>query len=292
MCDGKTKFKTAILAYFSGTGGTETIVAYFETLLTKAGVKVSRMNIPYCTTYHNEITSDLIIIFSPVYAFRLASIVERWTRNLPKAKDTLAAIISVSGGGEISPNTACRLRCKRLLIKKGYRLVYEKMLVMPSNFAVQAESQLNLRLINAMPKKAEQIVTEILSEQLHLTTPLPWDRIFTFIGLAEHFGAKVFGFSLHASKACTRCGLCGKKCPVKNIVFHNGVPDFGFHCIWCLKCIYCCPTNAIVPRILRFSVLKSGYNIEEMRKQMNSELDMQYKFTKSILWKGVIDYLK
>lgn len=288
----KSAIRTATLAYFSGTGGTEAIVRFVEEQLIKVGVKVTSVDIPFCTTQGNKIESDLLIIFSPVYAFRLASIVELWTKNLQETQNTSAAVISVSGGGEISPNTACRAHCKRLLMKKGYRLIYEKMLVMPSNFAIQADHQLNLRLIHAMPQKAKQIVTEILSGELSLTKPRLWDRFFSFIGQAEHFGARFFGFSLHASKACTQCGLCAKKCPVKNIKIQDGAPSFGFHCIWCMKCVYRCPIHAISPRILRFSVLKNGYDLEEMSKKAKCQYDMEYEFSKNILWQGVIDYLK
>ena len=61
--------------------------------------------------------------------------------------------------GHVSPNTACRVFCKRLLKRKGYHLVYEKMLVMPSNFATQANQQLNHNLIRILPQKTKKIIT-------------------------------------------------------------------------------------------------------------------------------------
>ncbi len=284
--------KAVTLAYFSGTGGTEAVVRCVEAQLIRAGIKVNSVYIPFCTMPVKEIDSDLLIIFSPVYAFRLASVVERWTRKLPRAKNTLAAVISVSGGGEISPNTACRKYCKRLLTKKGYIMIYEKMLVMPSNFVIQGEHKLNLRLINAMPRKAEQVVTEILSGKVSLTKPKLWDNVFAFFGQAEHLGARIFGFSLQASEDCTNCGLCERKCPVKNIKMVNGVPRFGFRCILCLKCVYRCPQRAVSPRLLRFSVFKSGYDLEGMGKEAKGLCEMESEVSKGIFWKGVIDYLK
>ncbi len=288
----KPIIKAVTLAYFSGTGGTEAIVRCVEAQLIRAGIKVNSVDIPFCTIPVKEIDSDLLIIFSPVYAFRLASVVERWARNLPCAKNTSAAVISVSGGGEISPNTACRAYCKRLLTRKGYSVVYEKMLVMPSNFVIQAEHNINLRLISAMPRKAEQMVKEILSGKVSLKKPKPWDYALAFFGRAEHFGARIFGFSLRASETCTNCGLCERKCPVKNIKLVNGVPSFGLRCILCLKCVYRCPQRAVSPRLLRFSVFKNGYDLEGMSKEAKGLCGMESEFPKSIFWQGVIDYLK
>ncbi|MBP1737395.1 MAG: Ferredoxin [Oscillospiraceae bacterium] len=284
--------KSVTLAYFSGTGGTKAIVSCFQTLFTKLGITVNIAEISVDNLRHEAPPSELLLVFSPVYAFRLASIVERWIKKLPQTQNTLAAVISVSGGGEISPNTACRVHCKRLLTKKGYHLIYETMLVMPSNFAVQAERQLNLQLIHVMPQKAARIVTEILSGNINLTKPRHPDRFFAFMGNAEHFGAKMFGLFIRASEGCTQCGLCAQQCPMKNIQTQNGIPRFGFHCIWCLKCIYGCPHNALRPGILKFSVLKTGYHLTEMSEQAKSLCDMDDTPSKSILWQGVIDYLQ
>lgn len=288
----KITIKTVTLAYFSGTGGTEAIAGCFESQFLKAGVNVNIVEIACFDAWHNEEMSDLLIILSPVYAFRLASIVERWVKSLPENKNMLAAVISISAGGETSPNTACRDYCKRLLIKKGYNLVYEKMLVMPSNFAVQAKHQLNLLLINAMPRKVERIVTGILSGEVNFTRPLFIDRFFAFIGKSEHIAAKIFGLSIYASKGCNQCGLCAQKCPTKNIIIKNGRLRSHFNCIWCLKCIYNCPRNALFPRIFKFSVLKNGYNFKEMLEEAHSQCNMEYKLSPNILWQSVIDYLK
>ncbi|MFA9465264.1 MAG: hypothetical protein ACERKN_13350 [Velocimicrobium sp.] len=104
------QIKEVTLAYFSGTGCTQAVVDCFESQLLRLELQVNRVNIAVDDSY--VATTDLLIVLSPVYAFRLASIVEKWTRNLPKVKGTYAAIISVSGGGEISPNTACRTTVK------------------------------------------------------------------------------------------------------------------------------------------------------------------------------------
>ena len=294
MNSQKTPFQKIILAYFSGTGCTKAAVSCFEDRLTGLGIQVDTICIPSDNALRIG-ASDLLIVFSPVYAFRLASIVEDWVKRLPKAQNTYAAIISVSGGGEISPNTACRTFCKRILIRKGYRFIYENMLVMPSNFASHAGAQLNKQLIDALPKKTAQMIDDILSGKRKSTHPKLQDRFFASIGKGEHLGAKFFGASIRTSKQCNQCGLCIRNCPKKNIQMKEEKPVFGFHCILCLRCIYACPRKALSPGILKFFVLKEGFDLKSMSKipdfsqgQASQELSTAEK----LLWKGVFDYLK
>lgn len=286
-----TTIKAITLAYFSGTGCTKAIVDCFESQLTELGIRVSTFDIAACGAA-SPAPSDLLIVFSPVYAFRLADIVENWVKNLTPVHNTAAVIISVSGGGEISPNTACRVLCKRLLKRKGYHMIYEKMMVMPSNWGTQAEPQQNLDLIAIMPQKVNQIISDILSgKQVH-SHPKLQDRVIAILGKAEHLGARCFGLSIHASKACNQCGLCIQNCPQKNIRMKNQAPKFGFRCLWCLKCIYACPRKALAPRILKFSVLKNGFDLKAMTSGAQKSTRKAAKNNrKSAAWQGVIDYL-
>ncbi|HBE84769.1 MAG TPA: hypothetical protein DDW53_03665, partial [Lachnoclostridium sp.] len=87
MNDRTLAVKTVTLAYFSGTGGTKAIVSCFKTQFFKSGIHANVIDISCCNTYHEEKAPELLIIFSPVYAFRLASIVEQWIKNLPQAQN-------------------------------------------------------------------------------------------------------------------------------------------------------------------------------------------------------------
>lgn len=45
---------------------------------------------------------------------------------------------------------------------------------------------------------------------------------------------------------CTRCGLCQRCCPMRNITMgSDGEPRWNHHCAMCLGCIHHCPTRAI-----------------------------------------------
>lgn len=286
-----TNYKSIRIAYFSGTGCTEAVADCFQQQLTERGIEVQKTKIS-CNTVGHTGETDLLIVLSPVYAFSLADIAEKWIAGLPHVENTPAVIISVSGGGEVSPNTACRIRSKRILKRKGYDVVYEKMIVMPSNFGVETPDELSVKLINILPLKIDSLISDVLSGNRYQTKPAFKDKIFSAAGKMEHFGAKVFGKFIHVSDSCNGCGQCIKNCPKENISIRNGKIKFGFKCIWCLKCIYACPCKAISPGILKFSVLENGFNINRLKNQADENRNDVSKETSGTLWKGVLDYLE
>lgn len=278
------QIKSVTIAYFSGTGGTKMAADCFQDQLENRGVAVNKIRIS--TASRREVPqTDLLLLLSPVYAFRLAETTEKWVAGLPRAH-TRTAVVSVSGGGEASPNSACRVWCKRTLEKKGYSVVYESMLVMPSNFAEPTPASLAAQLLAILPQKTERIVEDLLAEKKRLADrPILKDRVIAAVGRMEHLGARCFGVSLHASDRCTRCGKCVKDCPSENIRMENGQLKFGFRCVWCLHCIYTCPQGAISPRILKSVVLKDGFDLRSMGEQKTTP-------PPDSSWGGVVEYLK
>lgn len=288
----RVNVKKVVIAYFSGTGSTRKVADCMEEQLTAKGIQVKKLNV--AVEAGRDIQSaDLLMVLAPVYAFRIVSVMEKWVKGLPKTSGTMAAVIAVSGGGEVSPNTACREKCKALLKRRNYRLVYEDMIVMPSNFGTQAEKRLNLELIQVLPHKVEKIVTSILSGEKKTIRPKALDRILAPLGMGEQVGARFFGRFIHASKSCNQCGGCVRNCPRKNIQMKDGQPVFGFRCVWCMKCIYGCPRKALMPRFLKFCVLNDGYDIRKMSKEAGAtKFDKKQPYPDNLAWQGVVDYLK
>ncbi|MDF2869763.1 MAG: hypothetical protein K0R05_1338 [Anaerocolumna sp.] len=99
------------IAYFSGTGGTSLVVEALKNSLLSKGQTVTTTDVSKNTC--KELNDDLLIILFPVYAFNAPKPIEKWLKRIPIVHNKAhAAVISVSGGGEISPNTACRMRTK------------------------------------------------------------------------------------------------------------------------------------------------------------------------------------
>lgn len=280
------------LAYFSGTGSTKAVCDCFDKQLACMGIdcnKISISNHPPADVREG----DFLVIMSPVYGFRLAPAVEEWVRGLaPVDGKTPVAVISVSGGGEMGPNTACRLYCKRILIQKGYQVIYEQMIVMPSNIAVQAE-RLNAALIAVLPEKVSKITNDILSGRERLTKPSLLAKLCALLGKAGGGAFKSFASKyIKVTEMCQGCGICARNCPKNNITMEKGKPVFGQNCTMCLGCIYGCPAEAFAPGKMKFVVIKSGYNLDKMATQGNPEPDEEdYKPYRGLIWKGVVEYL-
>jgi len=285
------RIKTVKIAYFSGTGSTARVADAFENELIRCGLSVIRSEIRG-GNLHSDENEDLLILLFPVHAFNSPRIVYQWIDSLSGARQIPVAVISVSGGGEISPNTACRLSSIRRLEKKNYRVIYEKMMVMPSNWVMRTDDGLAIRLLRVLPSKVERIVDDLLRGVERRIKPKLIDRVFSRIGEMEKTGARFFGRNLRVNDTCNGCGWCAKNCPSNNITMLDNKPVFGEDCILCLKCIYGCPKQAIEAGALRFIVLKEGYDLQALEKRMHgAQLAPVEDLARGYIWKGVKEYL-
>lgn len=303
MDDNLGKQKTVKIVYYSGTGGTQRVTENFKKAFTEAGYRVCTQHLAVGAL--NEDTEyDLLLLVYAVHACNAPEPVYKWIESSKKMTDIPAVIISVSGGGEVTPNTACRLSCIRKLKKKGYQIVYEKMLVMPSNWIVQVPEPLALLILEVLPAKIHKIVSDISNNIVRRTKPKLIDRLLSRIGELEKFGARSFGKQIKVSDDCNGCGWCVKNCPAGNITSQlqsaqastdsnsRSKPIFGGKCNLCLKCIYGCPNKALQPGFGKFIVIKEGYNLKELETKLPNleQVDVE-SLTKGYIWSGVRKYL-
>ncbi|RCX13840.1 hypothetical protein DFR58_11676 [Anaerobacterium chartisolvens] len=284
------KFKMVKIVYFSGTGGTARAANCIAEAFKRYGAGVvsyqlGREAIP-------EAGEDMLVVLYAVHACNAPEPVYKWLDALEHTARTPAAVISVSGGGEITPNTACRASSISRLVKKGYDVIYEDMIVMPSNWIVATEDSLAARLLRVLPLKADSIVKELFEGVIRRSKPSIQDRIFSKLGELEKVGARAFGKRIRVGSGCNLCGWCEKNCPQGNISVRGAAPVFGGSCIFCLKCIYGCPKKALKPGMLKFIVIKEGYDLKAVEERTRGiRLRPVEELAKGFLWKGVKDYL-
>jgi ferredoxin/flavodoxin len=279
------------ILYYSGTGNTRKVAGCFEDCLKDKEVTVQtysvvEKNIPQVQE------EELLLLVYAVYALNAPEVVYRWIDNLPVSQKKRAAVISVSGGGEVSANTACRVGCIRRLEKKGYSVIYETMLVMPSNFIVATHEALAVKLLEVLPYNVAITVSDILSGVRRRTKPLWLDRCLSWMGELEKIGAKEFGKRIMCSEDCIGCGSCSNNCPAENIKMEGGRPVFGKQCHLCLSCLYGCPRKALSPGIMKFIMIKEGYNLKQLEKKVPWSEPVNVKeLTKGYIWSGIRKYL-
>lgn len=263
----------------------------FERELLRRSVSVTKCGLT-AGNYPSVEDEDCLILLFAVHAFNAPEIVYDWIETISDGNQVPVAVISVSAGGERTPNMACRLSTINRLEKKNCQVFYEKMMVMPSNWVMKTKDGLTIRLLNILPSKVEHIVDDIFSGVEHRTSPPLIDRILSRIGELEKRGAKRFGKKILVNDDCNGCGWCERNCPSHNISMAEGKPLFDGKCLLCLKCLYGCPNRALEPGKFRFFVIKEGYDLKSLEKRMQGvEPAPVADLAKGYLLKGVKDYL-
>ena len=286
----RNEIKNVRIVYYSGTGTTRKVAECFHDCLLKNGISVHT----YPAKAH-DIPRDetcLLILLFPVHAFNAPETVYDWLNGLPVATGSKAAVFSVSGGGEICPNTASRASSIKKLEQKGYTVIYEDMLVMPNNVLVAFQDDLAVKTLEVLPYKVEQIITDLLSSITRRTKPRKVDYLFSRFGELEKSGANQYGLKIKCGDLCTGCGWCEENCPSGNIEIIDGKPVFGTHCNMCLGCLYGCPQKALDPGSIKKLMIKEGFDLKRIENLMplTHNIDIE-KLAKGYLWSGVRKYL-
>ena len=285
-------FHDAQVICFSGTGGTRRAAATLAQALTARGCAATLTeldNRPLPT-----MRAELLVLLYPVYAANAPQPIMEFLAALPKTAGRTAAVISVSGGGEVFPNNACRVDVIHRLQKKGYAVPYEAMLVMPPNFLYACTDEACTLLLRETARRAERIAEALLTGERRRTRLHPLDRLISLICRAEWIGSRFFGKRLHANEQCIHCGWCASHCPRGNITMKDSVPAFDDRCVLCLRCVYGCPERAIQPGMLKGVVLKDGFDLAGIEKRMagRTEFPPIKKIAPGMMLDGVRKYLE
>ena len=287
------------LIWFSGTGSVrEAAEQLSKKLLYRGHVNLSVTMSDCLSGYYQHVIScdvvptECLYVIYPVHAFGAPEIVYHWIQTLSKLNGIKTAVISVSGGGEIWPNTACRQEVIKLLEEKGCNVTYERMLVMPSNMLVETEEDLVAHLFRALPEKLEDLIDDLENDVIRrVRGPLSAFIIKPLSKMERKYAHNASDYFVITDK-CTACGHCAEFCPVENIELDsNGKPYFNDGCLLCLKCYYGCPARAIESPKLKRWLLK-GYDIEALKK-MGERIPEKSpeECCKSPIWWGVKRYL-
>jgi len=286
------KFHTVQIVYFSGTGCTKLVAKTFRNQLLETGHRVHLVEIHHDVIIEGS-DCDLLIMCFPVYACNAPQIVLSSVKNAQCVHQTPVALFSVSGGGEITPNLACRTSLKKVLIQKGYSIHYEKMLVMPSNWVIPTKPCLAALLVEILPRKIAYIISELDLGISIETRPGLGNRFLSALGRMEAVGARTFGKRIRVGESCNGCRLCATHCRVATITMHDGTPVFGMNCILCLHCIYQCPIKALSPGIGKFVVIQEGFDLKKIQDTLpwGEPVDVDAQAS-GLLWPGVKRYLQ
>ena len=233
-----------VIYYFTGTGNT---LAAARDLAEKLGdtklIPLRRVVNPGGI----PVDADVLGIAFPVYFMDMPEIVRRFVENLRFSNDPYVFGLATCGG---QPGGAL-FRLDEALRARGSHLSAGFSLVMPENYLGPVD-------LMEPPETAEQKVAAARNRIAAIAEAVKKRQVSAPEG-SDGAGLR-YGSSflrslmtsvyrvpkrLHATGKCSRCGLCEKICPTRNIgVTADGV-SFGDGCTQCYACIHWCPNEAI-----------------------------------------------
>lgn len=284
--------KNIALVWFSGTGGTRRAAMELESALSDLGARVESIRICRDAAAPDASTQALGVLF-PVHAFHEPKPVRAYLKTLPPGEGKPAFVLSVSGGGDMCPNTASRVSVVKQLARKGYRVDYEGMLVLPSNIGIATGFPLDRLLLDLLPARAAAVAAILDREEPRHPRVLAVDRFLAWSGRLEERGARRFGRNIKPGPACTGCGQCRDLCPTANIRMDGEKPVFGNDCAFCMGCIYTCPAGDLAPGLFKTAKIRGGFSIEGIAA--GPPVPAGYAngpMRPGFLWSGVVKYVK
>ncbi len=294
-----------LIVYYTGTGSTGIVAEHALNNLMERGIEAEAFRLTHSSKDKlSELAHsyDGLILLYAVHAFNAPEPVYEWLDRLESVSAKPAMVISVSGGGEMVSNTACRVTEIKKLASKGYKVTTEAMAAMPNNWMSPNPDIVSRALLAIIPQKVASWIDAFLAGQPTEVMPVKTiDRMITKVGTLEKHGGHLFGKNIKVGSTCNGCGWCVKNCPAGNIAFQElseeQMPIFGKVCHFCLGCVYGCPQKALTPGKLKFAVIKSGYSINGIK--IKEALDLNDPATLNQLnealgssgWLGVKRYL-
>ncbi len=245
--------KKILLYFFSGTGNTLFVSNAFASEISKYGIATEIIPLP--SPVPEKIPDDTVLCIAfPVYSQTAPPFICDWLRSLPETKKgTPVIIISTLAGF----SGLVKGPFHYLLKKKGYSPLAVREFIMPPNFIHQYSDENRNAKIRERVKPAIANFAKEVAEGNAKWPPLPsFLNVFQFMAekMFRNCGSGWLGKGFKADKnKCTRCGLCIKLCPLKNIsAGTEGFPAWSNKCQQCLRCINYCPANAIDNGRMRF----------------------------------------
>ncbi|MBY2479028.1 EFR1 family ferrodoxin [Clostridioides difficile] len=231
--------------YFSGTGMTEYIINKLKQELESQQFCVECIKIENIKKSKIHLTSyDMVGVAYPVHSFNAPQIVLDFVKILPNTHSMDTFIIHTAGEDNYVNYASSNLLIKRL-DAKGFKVFYNKLFAMPSNFMVKYDDTKTRELIDKADKEITNTVHNLINRISYLPNSSTLVKTLSFIGRSEWYGAHILGKFFYVKKNCIHCSKCASNCPKHNINVTKYKVKFNWSCCLCMRCIYNCPEDAI-----------------------------------------------
>lgn len=234
------------LFYFSGTGNTERVAEAIADEIADMNVEIETINI---TSYkqrqqkYNLSPYSAFIFGSPIYAWRVPSVVSEWFKSL-NGEGKKCATFFTYGGVAVG---AAHFNTKEILEESNFILIASSEFpgkhtfnLAGWNFLENRPDKRDFDLAKNFARNILKIFQEKEVNSIEIEDPLISHQVFEKI---EHKG-KTLPTPSRRGKECSMCRTCEEICPSQAMNADTGETD-NEKCLRCLKCLVNCPDNVL-----------------------------------------------
>jgi ferredoxin len=187
-----------------------------------------------------------VILVYPTYGGGPPNLVQRFLPVLPATVETGLLAVTTCGGMAASALGMADAALRR----RGLALAGGWVVRMPDNyppFGGPPPAKKQAEKNRSAEAAIDAIIHDIRNDRprrLGLLSRLgrPFGTLMNrFAGKHWHETARHFA----ATDACTRCGVCVRVCPVRNVALTENGPAWGERCEACFACLHWCPESAV-----------------------------------------------
>lgn len=245
---------------FTGTGNTLRVCKILTNELQKNGAETEINLIKDLADDGLAENYDKIVIANPVHGFNTPKPMVQFLKSLPKdAKGKEVYLVRVSGE-PLKLNNAAGIVPKRILAKKGYKVLGEFRYIMPYNIIFHHTNEMAARMEQTAKIRAEVDANTIINGDKKLSKNSLYNRVVSFACRIENVAFPISGRHYKTNDKCIGCGVCVKACPMNNIEIKDGKPVFGKNCVGCMGCAFGCPEDALHISFLNGWRVNGAYN--------------------------------
>lgn len=230
--------------YFSGTGNSRFVA---ETLA--GGMGGDCLSIEDGADFGGLIrAADAVAFVYPIYCSRVPRILREFVKAHAEALRGKPLVILCTQMGFSGDGARC---FTDLLPGGSFPVRYAEHITMPNNinnfflFPRTSEKRcLRLR------RNAERTVARVCADlKAGRVKTRGFNGFSRFLGLFQGsflpLMERMTDSAVHVGSECTGCGLCVKRCPMKNLVLADGKAEARGNCTECYRCINLCPERAV-----------------------------------------------
>ncbi len=236
-----------LLVYYTGTYNTRYVTTMLKGKLEEKNVEVETYEIDFLNLEKLDLSSyDLIGLGYPIYGFNAPYAFLKFIRK-QKFPKGIKCFIYKNSGETYHANDASSLSVRNKIRRDKAEITNEYHFMMPYNIHFRFEDNLIKEMLDMDNKLMDILIKEVLDDIPNIKKYKFIHKMITRIVRIQFIGGNINSFFYKVDNdKCSRCGLCVKKCPTKNI-YLNKKNKIKFHhkCLMCMRCSFMCPKDAI-----------------------------------------------